>query len=258
MTIKEKEVLIQLNNVSKMFNVYRKNIDRIKGVLFGKEPAEVKHALNNISMEVKAGEHVVVMGVVDSGRSTLAKVISGITLPSKGKVCTFGNKLNVMIDSKVGLDMEFSCRDNIYMKANIVGLTRREIEPYVDEILEAAEITNFADLPLKRAPKGTASILSTAVHTKKDADILICDEVFGGGGIYVSTKCEDMISKYLEERKDIAAVIISNRSYSAKKIATRGIVLHEGRIVFDGRVEEARKVLSEISRNRRTLDRNNS
>ena len=119
----DNNTVIKLENVSKRYNVYSRNIDRIKGVLLNREPAEVKRALKNVSLEVEKGEHLVIFGIVDSGRSTLLKVISGITNPSKGKVSTYGT-MNVMMDQKAGIDMEFSCRENIYMKANIVGLTR--------------------------------------------------------------------------------------------------------------------------------------
>ena len=238
----ENNTVIKLDSVSKRFNVYSRNIDRIKGVLYNKEPAEVRHALKQVSLEVKAGERVVVMGAVDSGRSTLAKIIAGVTSPSKGRVETFGKTMNVMLDAKVGMDMEFSCRDNIFMKANIVGLTKAEIAPYVDEILEFAEAIDFADLPLKRAPKGTPAMLSIAVHLQKNADILIIDEVFGGGGKYVTKKCEDILISYLAKHKDITVIVTTNNASFAKKVGRRGIVLDNGELVFEGDVVKAVKV----------------
>lgn len=244
----EKNTVIKFNNVSKRFNIYSRNIDRIKGVLFNKEPAEVKYALNGVSLEVDKGERLVVMGVVDSGRSTLAKIIAGVTSPSQGKFDTFDNTMNVMLDAKVGMDMEFSCRDNIFMKANIAGLTKAEIAPYVDEILEFAEVTDFADLPMKRAPKGTHAMLSLAVHLHLDSDILVVDEVFGGGGNYISTKCENRLTEYLNQNPNTTAVIVSNRGAFTKKTGTRAIVLEKGQIEFDGNVEEASKLFQTLNK----------
>ena len=244
----DNNTVIKLDNVSKRFNVYSRNIDRIKGVLFNREPAEVKHALKNISLEVKAGERLVVMGVVDSGRSTLAKIIAGVTSPSKGRVETFGKTMNVMLDAKAGMDMEFSCRDNIFMKANIAGLTKAEIAPYVDEILEFAEVTDFADLPLKRAPKGTPAMLSLAVHLHKDADILILDEVFGGGGTYITSKCENILTAKMRDDITATVVSVSNRASYAKNIGTRAIVLEKGKIVYNGSIEEAIKLFQSLNK----------
>lgn len=242
-------IAIKLNNVSKRYNVYSRNIDRIKGVIFNREPAEVKHALDSISFNIQKGERVVVFGIVDSGRSTLIKTIAGITKPSSGKIQTIGSE-NVLLNAKVGFDMEFSCMDNIYLKANIVGLARKEIEPFVSEILEFAEIEKFADLPMKRMPKGTAALLSLAVHLKKKSDILLCDEVFGGGGNYVTSKCEGLIEEYLNENAKTTAVLITNRVGFAKKIATRAIVLDKGKLAFDGKVDQAWERVSEISKRR--------
>lgn len=226
----DNNTVIKLENVSKRYNVYSRNIDRIKGVLLNREPAEVKHALKNVSLEVKKGERLVVMGVVDSGRSTLAKIIAGVTSPSKGRVETFGKTMNVMLDAKVGMDMEFSCRDNIFMKANIVGLSKAEIAPYVDEILEFAEVKDFADLPLKRAPKGTPAMLSLAVHLHKDADILILDEVFGGGGKRVLTRCEKLLSDYADNHPEKTIVIVINHSAFVKSFATRIVSIEKGEL----------------------------
>ena len=244
----EKNAVIKFNNVSKRFNIYSRNIDRIKGVVFNKEPAEVKYALNGASFDVKTGERLVVMGVVDSGRSTLVKIMAGVTSPSQGKVDTFNKTMNVMLDAKVGMDMEFSCRDNIFMKANIVGLSKAEIAPHVDEILEFAEAADFADLPLKRAPKGTHAMLSLAVHLHKDADILIVDEVFGGGGNYISTKCEKRLTEHLKQNPNTTAVIVSNRGAFAKETGTRAIVLEKGIIEYNGSVEEAAKLFQTLNR----------
>lgn len=243
----ENNTAIKLNNISKRFNVYSKNIERIKGALFGREPAEVKHALNNVSLEIKKGEHVVVCGVVDSGRSTLLKVIAGITSPSKGKVYVDGS-VNVMLDSRVGIDMEFSCRENIYMKANVVGLSRAEIESHVDEIIEFAEIEKYVDIPMKRAPKGTAAQISTAVHLYKDADIILCDEVFGGGGNPVYTKCENRMLEYMDEKPHITVLMVSNRLAFVKNLGTRTIVLDKGKIVFDGDANEAISIFQELNK----------
>ena len=248
----ENNTVIKVNNVTKRFNIYSRNIDRIKGVLFNREPAEVKYAVNHVSLEVNEGERLIVTGVVDSGRSTLIKVIAGVTSPSQGKVDIFDKTMNVMLEAKVGMDMEFSCRDNIFMKANIVGLTKEEIAPHVDEILKFAEVADFADLPLKRAPKGTHDMLSLAVHLHKDADILIVDEVFGGGGNYISTKCEKRLSEYLEQNPQTTAIIVSNRAAFSKETGTRAIVLEKGRLEFDGNVEEATKLFQTLNkRNKR-------
>lgn len=240
-------IVIKLENVSKRYNVYRRNIDRIKGVVFGREPEAVRYALSNISLEIKKGERVIVFGHVDSGRTTLLKVISGITKPSKGELCVNGT-VNVILDSRVGFDMEFTCRENIYMKANVVGIKRSEIEPHIDEILKFARVERYADIPVKMAPKGTVSLISTAVHLYKETDIIICDEVFGGGGSRVSLDCEKRMEEYLEKRPDTTLIKITNRLAFARKIGTRFLAFNKGTIVCDGNLDEANEALSSINK----------
>lgn len=244
----ENNTVIKLDNVSKRYNVYSRNIERIKGVLFEREPAEVKHALDNISLEVKEGERIAILGVVDSGRSTLLKVIADVTSPSKGKVNTFGKNVYAMLNAKVGMDMDFSCRDNVFQKASLVGIKREKIKEHVDEILEFAEVTDFADLPLKRAPKGTSALLSLGVYLVAEPEILLCDEVFGGGGNYITTKCENRFAEYMEKNPDVTILMVSNRLNYVKTLNTRTLVFNKGKIVFDGEAEEACEIFWTFNR----------
>ncbi|MCQ2546170.1 MAG: ATP-binding cassette domain-containing protein [Clostridia bacterium] len=242
----EKKSAIKLDNVSKRFNVYSKNIERIKGVMFGREPAEIKYALNEVSLEIADGERVALMGVVDSGRSTLAKIIAGITGPSSGKVRVRGRK-NVMIDAKAGMDMEFTCRENIFCRANAVGISRKDIEPHVDEILQFAEIESFADLPMKRAPKGSPALVSLEVGLNVETDVLVIDDMFGGGGNYVAEKCMERVEKYLDENRDVTALLISNRPKYIRKAADRVIVIDNGTIIHDGDIEEGIRIFKKCN-----------
>lgn len=239
------KTVLKVNGVSKKYNVYKKNIERIKGVILGSEPSEVKNALCNVSFEVKEGERVIIMGPVDSGRSTLAKVIGGVTFPSKGTVDVFSDNMNVMLDAKVGFDTEFSCRDNIFLKANVVGISRKEIDSHVDEILDFAEVTKFADLPMKNAPKGTVALMSLAVNLVKESDFLVIDEVFTGGGNRIFRKCFKRLADYVKKRENITMIMVSNRA-PVDAMVGRGIVLEKGKIIFDGDIEEARVILKSI------------
>ena len=252
----ENNIVVKADHVSKKFNIYRKDMQKIVSVLFGKDPSEIMYALDDISFELEAGERINIFGVVGSGRSTLANIITDITSPSKGKVSVKG-KINAMLNPKAGFEMEFSCRDNVYMKANMVGLPKGKADEIMDEVLKFAELTDFADLPLKRAPKGAPPLLSLAVHLAADADILIVDEVFGGGGSYVKTKCEDRLRDYLQEHEDVAMIMITNHLQCAKSLCHRGIVLDEGKTVFDGQIVEAVEVFREVyKRVNSTLEKN--
>lgn len=242
-----KNTVIKVDNVSKKFNIYKSNKQRIIRVLKGKAAEDVKYALKDVSLELQKGDRVAIFGVLEAGRTTLAKIIAGIMVPSKGTVETNG-RMNVMLDPKVGMEMEFTCRDNIYMKANVVGLTKAEVKKHEDEILEFAELTSYADLPLKQAPKGSATLLSIAVHLLYDSDIYVIDEVFGGGGRRITIKGMDKVIAFLRSNREKTAVIFTNNPDLAEQsYCNRAITLDNGEIVYDGDISGAKDKYQKIN-----------
>jgi len=241
----ENNTVIKVEHVSKKFNIYRKDIQKIISVLFGKEPSEIMYALDDVSFEVARGERVNVFGVLGAGRSTLLNTICGVSLPSKGRVGVKG-KINAMLFAKAGLEMEFSCRENVFMKANVVGLPKARTNEVVDDVLEFAELKDFAAIPLKRASRGAPTLLSLAVHLSADADIIVMDEAFSGGGNYVRSKCEERFRDYIRDHEDVTLLMASNHWGYVKEICPRSIVLDEGKIIFDGDTDEAIAIYREV------------
>ena len=239
-------VIVNVSNISKIFNVYRKDIQKIKCVLFGRKPSEVLVALDDVSFSMEKGERIGIIGPVGSGRTTLLNILSGVTFPSKGKV-DVPEAINVMLHNKAGLEVEFSCRENIYLKAAVVDLPKEVVDEHMDEIIQFAEIEDFIDLPMKRASKGVPALISLAVHLLKDSELLLVDEVFGGGGNISKTKCENELAQYLAEHEDVGAIVVTNHVTYLKEICSRAIVLDQGRIVHDGSVVEAGKLLKTIN-----------
>ena len=238
--------IVKVSGVSKIFNVYRKDIQKIKCVLFGREPSEVMVALDDVSFTVEKGERLGVIGVVGGGRSTLLNILADVTSPSKGKV-TVPERVNPMLNNKAGLEMEFTCKENIYLKAAVVDVPKAVVEEHMDEILEFAELEDFANLPMKRASKGAPALVSLAVHLLKESDILLVDEVFGGGGNISKTKCENRLKEYLEENEDTAAIVVSNHITYLKEICSRAILLYKGKLIYDGSVEEAGSIFKTLN-----------
>lgn len=238
--------IVKVSNITKIFNVYRKDIQKIKCVLFGRKPSEVLVALEDVSFTLEKGERLAIIGPVGSGRSTLLNILSGISLPSKGKVVV-PESINPMLNNKAGLEMEFSCRDNIYLKAALVDIPKDVVDEHMDEIIEFVEIEDFIDLPMKRASKGAPALMSLAVHLLKKSDLLLVDEVFGGGGNISKTKGESWFRQYLEENEDVSAIIVSNHVNYIKDICSRAIVLDKGKLIYDGSVEEATRLFKTIN-----------
>ena len=242
------DTVIKVQNVSKDFYIYRKNIQRIMGIFFGKEPPEIKHALKDVSFEVSKGEKVILIGVVESGRSTLENILSGIMFPTKGKVKTTG-KINAMLNAKAGMDIEQTCIDNIYLKGNVAGLTPAKIKEIEDTVIERSGIEDYTTFALKRAPKNAPALMAMEIHIAAGGDLLFADETaFSGGGAPGRKQAEERLAEYLDENPEVTAVITTNSPEFGKAVGTRGIVLSEGEIAFDGPVEEAYAAFNAIAK----------
>lgn len=232
------ECIVKVNKVSKKYNIYKKNFQRIAGVLLGKEAAEVKHALTDVSFKMEKGDRMIIFGVAESGCSTLMKIIAGVTSPSKGKVEVDGS-INAMLNVRVGYDYEYTCRENIYLKANVVGISKEIVRQNEEDIIGFAEMEDYLDLPMKRAPKGVAVRLALALHLLVESDILMIDDPLSQGGIVSRTKCEDKIKKYADQNPNMTFIISNNDKVLARKVCNKGLVMRKGEIVFEGSAEDA-------------------
>lgn len=227
------ETVIQLDHIKKNYNIYKRNIQRVRGIFLGKEASEVKHALKDINLSIEKGERVLITGPVESGCSTLLSIIAGVIYPTKGKMKTKGS-INAMLNVKAGLENEATCRENIYLKANVVGISRKVIDSKMDELIKDLQLEDYIDIALKSTPKGTPLKICLAVHLLKDADILLIDDNFSSGSSDVKEDCLRRIEEYLKDHSDVTMVISTNQLGFSKRVCTRGIILENGEITLDG------------------------
>ena len=231
------ETVIKVENVTKRYNIYRKNIHKIMGVFFGRKPDEVKYALRDVSLEVEKGDRVLIAGRSESGRSSLMKIAAGIVSPSKGSAFATGS-MNILISIKAGYDYEYTCRENMYLKANLLGIPASVIKEHEQEIIEFAGVEKYADLPLKRASKGTAERIAVAIHTLMKCDILFIDDTFTAGGAKSRLKCESRLKEYFEANPEMTVVMTANVLLFAERMCNRGIILENGEVIFAGTGKE--------------------
>ena len=227
------EPIIELKNVYKDYYVYDSNMKRALGMLFKRKPKATKHALKDITITINKGDRVAIMGRSQSGRTSLAKIISGVFYQTKGKVKVKGT-VNALLSRKVAFDYKCTCRENIYLKAIANGIPKNEIKKYEEETLEYSGAGKFADLPMKQAQPSVVACMALAIHLKKKADILVIDEGMGYGGDEARFKIEKSIAEYLEENKDVTAVMSRQYLTLMKAVCNRAIVLEKGEIVYDG------------------------
>lgn len=233
----EANTAIEIKDLYKSFTLYYDKANTLKEKLirFGKGKKEEREILKDISLEIKKGEVVGLIGVNGSGKSTLLKLMTKIIYPSKGKVETQG-KLTSLLELGAGFHPDFSGRENIYFNASIFGLTRKEIDRRLNEIIEFSELGSFIDNPVRTYSSGMYMRLAFSVAINVDAEILLIDEILSVGDEHFQEKCFQKIEELKAEGKTI--VFVTHGMSAVKRFCTRAIWLHQGVIKRDGEVKE--------------------
>lgn len=231
----EKNIAIEVKNLYKNFTVYYDKANTIKERLIrlGKGKREEREILKDINLEIKKGEVVGLIGVNGSGKSTLLKLMTKIIYPTKGTVETHG-KLTSLLELGAGFHPDFSGRENIYFNASIFGLTRKEIETRINEIIEFSELGSFIDNPVRTYSSGMYMRLAFSVAINVDAEILLVDEILSVGDEHFQEKCFKKIEELKAQGKTI--VFVTHALGSVKRFCTRAVWLHKGIIKKDGEV----------------------
>lgn len=232
---------INVNNVTKEFKIYYDKPNTLKErlVFWNKTGAEKRTVLKDISLNVKKGESVVLIGVNGSGKSTLLKLMSRIIYPTKGTIKING-KLTSLLELGAGFHDDFTGRENIYFNASIFGLTKEEIEGKIDDIIEFSELKDFIDNPVRTYSSGMYMRLAFSVAINVDADILLIDEILAVGDQHFQEKCFAKLKELKNNNKTI--VIVSHSLESVKKICDRAIWIENGMIKMD---DSSEKVIQE-------------
>ena len=234
---KEDDVKIRVENVYKTFNVYMDKANSIKEkLLFWKRNnKEKREVLKNINLEIKKGEAVALIGVNGSGKSTLLKLMTKIIYPNKGKVETYG-KLTSLLELGAGFHPDFSGKENIYFNASIFGLTKKEIDDRLEQIIEFSELGKFIDNPVRTYSSGMYMRLAFAVAINVDAEILLVDEILSVGDQHFQEKCLNKMKELRAEGKTM--VFVTHSLGSARELCDRAVWLSNGEIKMDGNTNE--------------------
>jgi ABC-type polysaccharide/polyol phosphate transport system ATPase subunit len=195
-----------------------------------------KLILNQINLDIKAGERIGIIGANGSGKSTLLKVISGILPPTKGTVRVVGN-IAPLIELGAGFDSGMSVTDNIILYGVMLGFTRNQMFKRIQSILEFAELEEYAYVPVKALSSGMKARLGFAIATDVRPDILLLDEVLSVGDERFKQKCRKRIEAFWES--NVTILVVSHDRKFISQWCQRGIWLNKGQIKFSGEVNEA-------------------
>jgi len=193
-------------------------------------------ALDDVSFRIDEGEAVALLGYNGSGKSTMLKLISGVLKPDEGSVMTRG-RVAGLIEVGAGFHPDLSGRENIFLNAAILGMSRKEIEDRFDEIVAFSEIEQFIDTEVKHYSSGMFLRLAFSVAIHTEVDILLIDEILSVGDEPFQQKCLARIRELHAQGKTL--VVVSHDLDMVSDLCDRGILLRDGKIAFDGNSKEA-------------------
>jgi len=226
-------VAIKINNVSKKYHIYDAPIDRIKQKIFsrGKKYYKEFKALDDISFEVKKGETVGIIGRNGAGKSTLLQMICGTLMPTQGDIEIAG-RVTALLELGAGFNPEFTGRENVYLNATLLGLTKHEIDEKYDRILEFADIGEFINQPVKTYSSGMYVRLAFSIQANLEPDVFIVDEALAVGDAYFVQRC---MHRFNELKKNGTTILLVTHDANAvKKHCERAIWIDEGSMRMEG------------------------
>jgi len=229
------DIAIQAENISKTFRIPHEKISTLRGAfvnMFRSNGYEEFKALDNVNFEVKKGEFFGIIGRNGSGKSTLLKILAGIYQPDKGGKVKINGLVSPFLELGIGFNPELSGRDNIYLNASVLGLTRKQIDKKFDDIVEFSELRRFIDQKVKNYSSGMQVRLMFSVAIHANREILLMDEVLAVGDTNFQSKCFEKFNEYHEQGKTV--VLVTHDIGTVQKYCDRAMLLRDGKIQMIG------------------------
>ena len=207
------------------------------GIFFKNIKYKEKKAVDNVSFQIKKGEAVALFGKNGAGKSTILKMITEVAFPTSGKIIVNG-RVSALLELTSGFDLEFTGRENIYLKGQILGLTNKEIRGLEKQIVDFADLEEYIDQPVRTYSSGMKARLGFSINVNIDPDILIVDEALSVGDEEFRNKCVEKVNEVVNQ-EDVTLLFVTHSTAVAKSFCKRGIVMNKGKKQFDGDIDEA-------------------
>ena len=232
-----KDTVIRFQNVTKIYKLFTSTRKRLLSVFLKNIKYKEKKAVDDVSFEIKRGDSVALFGKNGAGKSTILKMITGVSFPTSGEIEVNG-RVSALLELTSGFDQEFSGRENIYLKGHILGLSDKEIKELEPIIIEFSELGDYIDQPVRTYSSGMKSRLGFAINVNIRPEILIVDEALSVGDNAFKVKCKEKINEIIE-KDNVTLLFVTHQTAVAEEFCTRGIVMKNGKLIFDGEVHEA-------------------
>ena len=237
--MKDNDIILSVRNLSKRYEIYDRPVKRLWQMLFAGRKNFYREfwALKDINFEIRRGECWGIIGRNGAGKSTLLKLITGTLQATSGKVWKKpGLKIAALLELGSGFNPEFTGRENVYLNASILGLSRAETAKHYQEIIDFADIGDFIDQPVKKYSSGMKMRLAFAVQIMVRPDVMIVDEALAVGDMFFQQKCMHYMRKLKES--GCALFFVSHAIGTVRSLCDRAVLLQKGRMVAAGAAED--------------------
>ncbi|WP_456074440.1 ABC transporter ATP-binding protein [Holdemanella biformis] len=228
--------VIEIKNISKIYNLYNKPSDRLKEALFSRKSRHTEFAaLNDVSFNVNKGEILGIIGKNGSGKSTILKIITSVLTPTSGE-CIVKGKIAALLELGAGFNMEYTGIENIYLNGQMIGFSKEEMDKKLQDIINFADIGEHIYQPVKTYSSGMFARLAFSVAISVDPDILIVDEALSVGDVFFQNKCYRRFEEFRERGKTI--LFVTHDMGSVIRYCNRCVLLNAGKKVAEGKPQE--------------------
>ena len=231
------DTVIEFKNVTKRYKHFKNNKKKLFNNFIKNKKYKEKKAVNDVSFVIKRGEAVALFGKNGAGKSTILKMITGVTFPTSGEI-TVNGRVSALLELTSGFDPEFTGRENIYLKGQLLGLKDSEIRELEPEIIEFAEISEYIDQPVRTYSSGMKARLGFSINVNIRPEILIVDEALSVGDEEFKNKCTKKVNEIVN-KDEVTLLFVTHSTSMAKEFCSRGIVMENGKKTFDGGIDEA-------------------
>ena len=229
--------IIEFKNVTKIYKLFKNDKKRFVSLFFKNIKVKEKRAVDNVSFKINKGEAVAIFGKNGAGKSTILKMITGVTFPTEGNV-TVNGRVSALLELTSGFDQEFTGRENIYLKGQILGLKNKEIQELEQTIIDFAELEEYIDQPVRTYSSGMKARLGFSINVNIKPEILIVDEALSVGDESFKKKCIKKIKEIILQ-ENVTLLFVTHSTSVAKEFCSRGIVMKQGKIIYDGEIKNA-------------------
>ena len=230
-------IAVRFSHVYKTYYLYKNDKQRLLGAFSKRVKCEIINASSDLSLEVRRGESLALLGLNGAGKSTALKMITGVCYPTRGELEVHG-RISALLELSAGFDYKLTGTENLEMRCQLWGFSPEETRELIPQMAEFSELGNYIDQPIRTYSSGMRARLGFAFASSINPDILVIDEALRVGDKRFREKCRNRVQEIMD-KDNLTLLFVTHSPEQAKLFCTRGIVLQKGTSVYEGDIDGA-------------------